>query len=331
MKITDLLAKLAKSTPNYQKEQTTLQNCPRELKAAIEQNKPALVHAQYQNESCLAVVMASLNKRKAEVIKAKPAKSSGSLTVLGFGIKFISHLTPETTAFMEGADKVLYLLNDPVAKDWVQNNIHNAESLDPFYQHHPLRHDNYWAIAEHIVETVQQGLNVCVLVYGHPAILAEPGLIAVEQAKKLGLKAKILPGISAEDCLFADLEINPGSCGCQSFQADDLLVYERPVSAASHLVLWQIGCIGSLGDVEEHNNAVGIRLLTDYLAKQYPSDHKVILYEASQYTCFQPRTEMVLLKDLPQAKISSISTLYVPPAIQLQANAFTLQALGIKL
>jgi len=36
----------------------------------------------------------------------------------------------------------------------------------------------------------------------------------------------MLPGISAEDCLFADIGVDPGIYGCQSFEATDLFVNE---------------------------------------------------------------------------------------------------------
>jgi hypothetical protein len=38
----------------------------------------------------------------------------------------------------------------------------------------------------------------------------------------------MLPGISAEDCLFADLGIDPGIYGCQSYEATDFLANGRP-------------------------------------------------------------------------------------------------------
>jgi hypothetical protein len=40
-----------------------------------------------------------------------------------------------------------------------------------------------------------------------------------------GFDAVMLPGISAEDCLFADLGIDPGMIGCQSFEATDSITF----------------------------------------------------------------------------------------------------------
>src|SRR3990167_3227259 len=150
-----------------------------------------------------------------------------SLTVVGAGIKFLSHITVEAKAYIEQSQKLLYLVNNPVLKEWLKKTNPNAESLDELYQKYPLRLHCYRAITEYILETVRKRQHVCVVLYGHPSVFAQPALDAVIQAKKEGLDARILPGISAEDCLFADLMIDPGRFGCQSFEASDFLVHER--------------------------------------------------------------------------------------------------------
>jgi hypothetical protein len=36
----------------------------------------------------------------------------------------------------------------------------------------------------------------------------------------------MLPAVSAEDCLFADLGVDPGAAGCQSHEAADFLILD---------------------------------------------------------------------------------------------------------
>ncbi len=256
-------------------------------------------------------------------------REKGSLTVVGFGIKFLSHLTVETIPYIEKANKVLYLVNDPMVKDWIINHNEHSESLDELYQSYDLRRDSYRAISDYILDNLRQKQHVCVVLYGHPTVFALPGITAVTQAKQEGFDARILPAISAEDCLFADLLINPGSCGCQSFEATDFLIYQRPFSIASHLILWQVGFIGALNHPKAHNNEIGIKLLSDYLSKQYPIDHEVTLYEAAQYPLFEPRIDKCQLKNLSQAKILAITTLYIPPSSKLSYDRSILKTLGI--
>jgi hypothetical protein len=89
-------------------------------------------------------------------------------------------------------------------------------------------------------------LEVCVVFYGHPGVFVQPAHEAIRVARLEGFTARMLPGISAEDCLFADIEVDPGVYACQSFEATDFLVRKRKFDPRSPLVLWQIGSIGDL-------------------------------------------------------------------------------------
>jgi len=57
----------------------------------------------------------------------------------------------------------------------------------------------------------------------------------------------MLPGISAEDCLFADLGIDPSFMGCQTVEATDLLLRNRPLITSGHVLIWQVGVVGDPG------------------------------------------------------------------------------------
>ena len=60
------------------------------------------------------------------------------------------------------------------------------------------------------------------------------------QARAEGFNARMLPGISAEDCLFANLGADPGTHGCQSFEATSFLLRKPKFDTLTHLILWQI-------------------------------------------------------------------------------------------
>ncbi len=130
-----------------------------------------------------------------------------SLTVVGTGIKFLSQMTLEARAYIEKSEKVLFLVNDPALKQWVMKTNQNSESLDDIYFGHEKRLDSYRAITNYILEHLKKPQHLCVVMYGHPAVFSKPALDAVIKAKAQGYDAKLLPGISAEDCLFADLLI----------------------------------------------------------------------------------------------------------------------------
>ena len=148
----------------------------------------------------------------------------------------------------------------------------------------------------------------------------------------MGLEAKALPGISAEDCLFADLLVNPGDVGCLSFESTDFMLYHRKWDPNSHLVLWQVGVIGLLSQpFAAYDNRKGAQLLLEYLQEHYPLDHEVTIYEAAQYPHFTPRIERYPLSALPEIEYSALTTLYVPPAKKSKRDDRVLERLGVKL
>jgi uncharacterized protein YabN with tetrapyrrole methylase and pyrophosphatase domain len=213
----------------------------------------------------------------------------------------------------------------------VQKYAKKAESLETIYHSFDYRLHAYQAITDHIIETLSQYHSVCALFYGHPTVFTMSGLAAVKKAKVLGYQTQILPGISAADCLFADLEINPSDVGCYFFDSTDFLIHSRSFDTKSHLILWQVSMIGAQKHASEHDNHQGIQVLRDYLLQHYPAEHKVILYEAAQYPGVDPIIREYVLKDLPTASFSGVETLYIPPIEKAVLNQTMIKALGIDL
>jgi hypothetical protein len=85
---------------------------------------------------------------------------------------------------------------------------------------------------------------VCGVFYGHPGVFSQAPHRAIEQARREGFQAHMEPGISAEDCLYADLGIDPGNVGCQHYEASQFMFYRRVVDPSAYLILWQIGIAG---------------------------------------------------------------------------------------
>lgn len=251
--------------------------------------------------------------------------------IVGTGIKFVSHLTTEAKAYIQKSEKVLYLVNEPAMEEWIKQNNPHAESLYNLYITHSKRLICYKAITDHIVNEVSKKQHVCVVLYGHPTVFAKPALDAAIQVRNAGYDTRILPGISAEDCLFADLMIDPGSCGCQSFEATDFLIRKKQFDTSCHLVLWQVGIIGMLEHPTMHDNTHGATLLLEQLTRYYPENHEIVLYEASQYPHFSPKITYLPLSELKNAPFSVISTLYIPPVGKANLDLEMLTMLNIGL
>jgi tetrapyrrole methylase family protein / MazG family protein len=137
-----------------------------------------------------------------------------TLIVVGFGIKSIAHLTEESKRVIQNADKVLYLVNEESMKVWINREDKEAESLESIYFSSDKRVDAYQNITTYIINEYQQVKNLCVVFYGHPTVFAESALSAVKKIRAEKGNAVILPVVSSMDCLFSDLQVDPGDQGC---------------------------------------------------------------------------------------------------------------------
>lgn len=236
----------------------------------------------------------------------------GSLSVVGTGIRLVRQVTLEAQETIVRADKLVYMVADPVVEAWIQTLNRNSESLSGCYAKGKLRRDSYAEMVRRILAPVRSGLNVCAAFYGHPGVFVNPSHEAMRIARQEGYKAVMLPGISAEDCLFADLGLDPGERGCQSFEATDFLIRHRKFDPTSSLILWQIGFIGELG-IRATPRRLGLRILTEVLSDYYPKSHEVVLYEAAVYPVCEPVIQRLPLIRLGKAPASTLTTLYVPP------------------
>lgn len=254
-----------------------------------------------------------------------------SLVVVGSGIKALSHLSVETKAYIQNANKVLYLVNEPITQAWISKNGMNAESLDKIYYQYDTRIKSYLAISDYILENLRKKQHVCVVIYGHPCFFARPGLEAVKRAKEEGYDARILPAISAEDCLFTDLLIDPASCGSQSYDATDFLIYQRNFDTSSHMILFQISSIGAYQQARFHDNSKNIQILTEYLMNFYSAKHEVKLYVAAQRPRENPYVVTLNLEELPFAHIAPLATLYIPPGSNSIVSKAMLKRLSIEI
>lgn len=236
----------------------------------------------------------------------------GSLTVVGTGIDAVSQLTPATTGAIAAADEVFYLLADPVAARRVQALNPRASSLDHLYGPTKERRETYAEFVETIVAAVLGGARVCVVLYGHPGLFALSGHEAIVRVRAAGLPARMLPAVSALDCLIADLGVDPAASGLQTYEATYFFVRRPPVDLHATLVLLQVGMLGEKGGAATASVAPRFRLLLDRLVEHYGPGREAVLYEASPYPGMAPAVDRFLLGDSAVRSPSVMATLCVP-------------------
>jgi len=204
----------------------------------------------------------------------------------------------------------------------------DVRSLQPYYREGKSRADTYNQMVEAMLVEVRAGKNVCGAFYGHPGVFALPPHEAVRIARSEGYHAHMEPGISAEDCLYADLGIDPGTVGCQHYEASQLLFYKRRIDPTAYLVLWQAGVAGDRSLARFSTGAEYRRVLIDVLARDYPLDHALIIYRAATLPIEEPRIERVRLADIADARVELADTLVIPPARPLEVNQRVLARLA---
>lgn len=257
--------------------------------------------------------------------------TGGSLVVVGSGIKVVGQMTLEAKAHVEQADKVLYVVSETLTAKWLHRLNPNAESLHVLYSEDKPRRRTYDEMVEAILSEVRRGQRVCAVFYGHPGVFVNPGLRALAKAREEGYRAYMTPGISTEDCLFVDLELDPAQAGCQSYEATDFLVRPRRYDPTAPLILWQVGVIGVPGVPGSEPNRDGLAALAERLLDQYPPDHDVVLYEAAIYPVCDPVIVHTPLHALPEASFHPIATLYVPPLEGLEVDREMVERLGLEI
>jgi hypothetical protein len=239
------------------------------------------------------------------------------------------NITVQTQSIIATADKVLYVVADEVTGSFLESLNSTAESIYRCYDETVDRLDTYYRMANYIMEFVRRGKRTCAAFYGHPGICVFPAHEALLIARSEGFPAEMKAAVSAEDCLFADLGIDPGRVGCQSFAVTDFLVYGRKFDPNSVLVLWQVGVIGQVGFRKRFPIEKNISILIEQLALTYPRAHKVIIYEASVYPVCLPKIMSTDLESLDYRELSPISTLVIPPITNSEPNIDVVRRLGI--
>jgi precorrin-2 methylase len=251
----------------------------------------------------------------------------GRLACVGLGMTLGSHLTPLARSHIVQADVVFAGLSDAIAEEWLKRMHPDVRSLQPYYAEGKPRMKTYREWVALMMDELRAGKRVCGVFYGHPGIFAWSPHKVIEQARAEGYDAHMEPGISAEDCLYADIGFDPGTYGCQHFEASQLLYCERRIDPAGYLVLWQVGVIGNRSVGRFDTGPAYRALLVERLEQDYPLDHEVIVYRGATLPIEQPRIQRITLRELATVPLTAEETVVLPPAMTLQLNSAMLERL----
>lgn len=253
---------------------------------------------------------------------------SGSLACVGIGMTLGAHICPLARSYIEQADVVFSGVSDSVVELWLQEMHSDVRSLQVYYAEGKSRHITYREMVEAMLSEVRAGKKVVGAFYGHPGVFAQAPHKSIEMAQNEGYPAVMVPGISAEDCLIADLGIDPGRVGCQQFEASQFMFYQRQYDPSCYLILWQIGLAGDKSLTKFATGKAHRQVLIELLADKYPLDHQVILYEAAVLPIDSVRKQWLSISELADADIHMHTTLVIPPSEKMRPNQAVLDRLA---
>jgi hypothetical protein len=136
-------------------------------------------------------------------------------------------------------------------------------------------------------------------------------------ARALELRVEVLPGLSALDAIFADLQLDPVVHGIQMYEATDLLLRRRPMQNDVPALIWQIGPLETGLHSQRISRPERFSRFIGHLQRFYPAQHQVVAIYCSPHPLMPPTRLRFALEDLGRhaEQIHSGFTLYVPPAV----------------
>ena len=223
---------------------------------------------------------------------------------------------------------MLHVVADPIAAIQLESLNRSARSLTSLYRAGVPRRRIYEEMVEEILGAVREAKRVCAVFYGHPGVYVEPSHEAVRRAREEGFEARMLPAVSAEDCLVADLGVDPGEYGWQSWEATGFLLHGFRPDPTAGLVLWQVDGIGKL-DWNLEPDPRGLRALAEVLGELYPPEHELVFYRASIYPIVPGKAVRMPMHKLATLDSPPAPTLYVPPLPSRPVDAAMAARIGV--
>src|SRR5262249_32317034 len=155
------------------------------------------------------------------------ASGPESLTLVGTGYRLAGHLTLESQSALEEADAGFYLVTGPGTSADLRSLHPGARSLHICYREGENGRVSLWRMVDEVFSELTRGLRVGVAFSGHPAIGLPAAHEMMRRARREGIPARMLPAVSFEDCVVADVGVDPGLEGRRMLDAGFFLEH-RP-------------------------------------------------------------------------------------------------------
>jgi precorrin-2 methylase len=249
--------------------------------------------------------------------------------MVGTGITAISQITLEAVGYIQRADVVFYHVTNGPAATHIRKLNPNAVDLYEYYGEGKKRRITYVEMAELMLREVRRGLTVVGVFHGHPGYFVSPARRALAIASIEGHETATLPGVSAPDCMFSDLRVDPGVFGCQILMASRIFREDCILATTGHVVFLQVGAVGDSGFSFSGYKNSKLSEFIEKLISVYGEEQDSIYYMASIFPGFDPEIVVRTLSEYRDptalATIGS-GVLYLPPRGVTVSSLVSLQA-----
>jgi uncharacterized protein YabN with tetrapyrrole methylase and pyrophosphatase domain len=235
--------------------------------------------------------------------------------IVGLGTVNVHQITREVDEALRRSCEILYVAQEFGLVEYLYQLCPKITDLHRIsYREGDNRMNAYNMMTAKVIEAALDHPPVTFALYGHPLVFALPPFQILKVASLLELRVKVLAGISAMDCLFIDLKLDPGR-GLQIYEATDILLRQRPLQPDVACLIWQIGAIESQLYSVATNRPERFWRIKNYLLRYYPPEHKVVAVYSSTFPLIPS-----LLTEFPLGEIEAYAqelhsgvTLYIPP------------------
>lgn len=241
---------------------------------------------------------------------------SGRLTIVGTGITAVAHMSCETVSYVAEADVVFYHATNGITAAQIRRLNANAIDLYEYYGEGKNRKVTYVQMAELMLNEVRRGLSVVGVFHGHPGVFVRPARRALALASAEGFDTTLVPAISAVDCLFADLRVDPGVFGCQILMASRVMAEDLILATTGHVVFLQVTAVGDPKFSFSGYKEAKLAAFFERLIEIYGEEQETVYYVAALFPGWTPEVDVRPLADYRYISLLAsvhAGMLYVPP------------------
>lgn len=234
------------------------------------------------------------------------------------------HVSREAENALRDTASVLYLVSDPMAEKFILECNANARNLYPHYLQKSTRMSGYSEIARDVIAELDIAESVCMAVYGHPRVGVDPVRLVLEglESREPRPKVRVLPGISADACMYVDLGLDPFRDGLQAYEATQLMQRKPKLDPRTPLVVWQAGAFQSFQwpPVPDRGALDG---LSAYLLDVFGPNAQCIVYQASWFDERPTRVDSLRVREIAEQDLSLTTTLMIRPFVPESPKGLT--------